>query len=167
MAEKTLIKFLTPVNKGENGKIRTSEFLLKYIEYDEETTKRLHEQMAEYEVYVSNSYKYEDDDYGTTKYGSSSKSIRVDKLTSNSSMMYSTDEPQADALVIGGQFLGVVIPVFERGGNGWSNYDNSSYCILYTDGRISGSNKSYYSYSGESSSKDDDYTYTLQKVKED
>ena len=81
-------------------------------------------------------------------------------------MMYCTDEPQVDCLIIGGQFVGVVVLIKKVGGNGWSNYAQTNYAVLYTDGRIVGDNTSSYNYSGESSSRDDETTYYLHKLPE-
>jgi len=163
---KTYARFLVPVRKPEGGKAKfiTEEFTLQYADFDEKTVMRLREEMACYEIYVGNSYTYEyDDDDGPT-HGYSSKSVPIEKMVSLSSGLYSTSDPRGDCLILGGHFAGVVIYVEERGGNGWSNYDRSGYTVLYTDGRIVGNNVSSYSFYGESSSKEDEYTYTLCEV---
>ena len=160
-------RFLVPVVKPDPNKrtIRTEEMVLQYAEFNEETTKRLLEEAACYEVCNFNCYSYENDVYNDSHSSVKSYGVRVDKLASISSMCYSTNEPQADCLIMGGQFVGVVVKVVREGGNGWSNYRYENYAVLYTDGRISGSNTASYSFAGEESSRDDERTYTLHRLK--
>ncbi len=164
---KIYARFLTPVAKPESGKTKivTQEFTLQYAEFDEQTTLRIKQEMAKYEICVDKdySYEYDEDDYPSR--GSSRKVVPIEKVVSLSSGFYSTDEPRGDCLIIGGQFVGVVLGVEKKGGNGWSNYFDSWYCVLYTDGRISGENTGEYCFSGESSSKEEEYTYTIREAK--
>lgn len=164
--EKTYARFLTPVSEPVAGKkiLKTEEYSLQYVEYDEETTKQLLEEASKYYVGKNKSYSYENDVYNTQSSSTSYSGIRADKLISISSMMYSTDEPQADCLIIDGHFAGVVVLIEQKGGNGWSNYCYTNYAVLYTDGRISGNNVSCYSFNGEDSSREDTNRYTLHKV---
>ena len=160
--EKTYARFLTPVgNSIEGKKYVTEEYTLQYADFDTEVIARIREQMADYEVVFDKdySYEYEDDDYPTRGYDR--KVVDVGELISLSSGMYSTDDARGDVLVIDGRFAGVVVNLEEVGGNGWSNYQRSWYAVLYTDGRISGKNEGHYSFYGESSSKENTYTYTL------
>ena len=165
--EKIYARFLRPVSVPEKGKrtIYTDELTLQYAEYGEKATARLQKEAAKYEVCSDNdySYEYDEDDYPTR--GSKRKLFEVEKLVSLSSGCYSTDEVRADILIVRGHFAGVVVYTERRGGNGWNNYSENGYAVLYKDGRIVGNNVSSYSYSGASSSKDDEYTYTLRKKK--
>lgn len=165
--EKTYARFLSPVSKVDNSKtvIYVGGLSLQYVEYDEETTKRLLLEASKYEVCNYIVYSHENDVYNTSEKSENRYGVEVPKLASISSMVYSTDEPQVDCLVIGGQFVGVVVYVEEVGGNGWNNYRNYNYAILYTDGTIVGNNTASYCYSGEDSSRDDSRTYTLHKIK--
>lgn len=165
--EKIYARFLRPVSVPEKGKktVYAEDLILQYVEYGEATTARLKKEAAKYEVCSDNDYTYEydEDDYPTR--GSKRTIFEVEKLVSLSSGCYSTDEVRADILIVRGHFAGVVVYTDRRGGNGWNNYSESGYAILYKDGRIVGNNVSSYSYSGASSSKDDEYTYTLRKKK--
>ncbi len=166
--EKTYARFLAPIDERKNEKynVKVGEYKLKYVEFDEETTNSIKRQMEKYEILIYNSYCYEYDEDPTPSHGSNLKTIPVEKLISLTSGTYSSDEPRGDILILNGFFQGIVVFVERKGGNGWSNYYDSWYCILYADGRIQGKNVSEYNFSGESSSKENEYTYTLKEKKD-
>lgn len=165
--EKVYARFLTPVIKTDPNKtvIRVGGLSLQYVEYDENTTKRLIEEASCYEVCNHNYYFHEDDVYNTSNKSTSRHGVLVPRLASISSMVYSTNEPQVDCLIINEQFAGVVVYVEQKGGNGWNNYSNYNYAILSIDGKVVGNNTATYSYYGEDSSTEDTRTYTLHKIK--
>ena len=168
MSYKTYVRFLSPVGKIDSTKtlIQVDGLNLQYVEFDEETTKRLLEEASHYKVCNSRSYSYENDDYNHSERSTSYYGHQVDKLLSMSSMSYYTDEPRVDCLIINKEFVGVVLLIKEEGGNGWNNYSYNKYAILYADGKVVGSNESSYSFHGESSSREVSNHYTLHKIKE-
>lgn len=166
--ERIKARYLAPLHETseKNATIETKGLSLVYVTLDEEHDKRVREQMSRYTLNISCYYEYEYDDYddGPTR-SYDSKDVELADLLSLSSPVYSTDAPRADILLVDGSFAGVILRASSRGGNGWDNYDEWWYCLLYKDGRILGKNKSSYSFSGASSSKDEESTYTLVEKK--
>ena len=158
--------FLTPASPGEGFNIQTDEHRLKYIELDEKTREAVLSEASLYTVQasVTRSYEYDDDDYPSRSYDSYTAGPL--ELVSLSSPLYSTNDVLADILVIDGEFAGIVVKHRKWGGSGWSNYDYSWYTVIYKDGRISGTNLSEYSFSGSSSSKEEETVYYLNKNEE-
>ena len=144
------------VNSIKNGRF---EFL--YLDRDEE--QKLQEQISEWQIHESCSYSYEYDDYEDKSTGYYFNDIDVFKILSTSSGCYSSSDILGEILVENGLFVGVVIKITEEGGGGWSSYKNVKYSILYLDGKYDGKPESYYSFSGESSSKESTTTYSLRK----
>ena len=162
--EKVYARFLTKMKEDNGqGKIRLGGVVLQYTEFDEQTTAMLKEEMSEYEVVVDEDYSYEYDEDDHPTYGSDRKVVDVDKVVSLTSGWYSSSDPRGDCLIVGGHFAGVVLYLENTGGNGWSNYNDKWYAVLYADGRIEGENSCHYSFNGESSSKEYEYEYTLRK----
>ncbi len=161
--EKIRARYLVPTDEvsGKEADIKTKGLSFTYTKISEAQEKRVKKQMSKYLLHVSRCYEYEydDDDGPSRSYGS--KDVEIENLISLSSPMYSTDEPCADIILSGGSFEGVILKATRRGGNGWDNYDEWWYVILYTDGTMLGKNESSYSFHGESSSKDEETTYTL------
>lgn len=158
------MEFVDVPQKGK-GSIKTSNFTVQYVDYDEETTKRLLEEASHYEVCNHEVYDHYDDVYNTEDHVITRHGKQVDQLISISSMRCFSDEPQVDCLIVDGHFAGVVILVEEIGGNSWNTYHYNYYSILYTDGRIVGTNKYSYCFTGEDSSREETRTYTLHKIK--
>lgn len=164
--EKIKARYLIPLHESnaKSASIQTKGLSFVYATLEEEHEKRIKAQMSEYTLHISGSYEYEyddDDDGPTRSYGS--KDVELSELLSLSSPVYSTDQPRADILVVDGSFVGVILRATSVGGNGWDNYNDWWYCLLYTDGSILGKNESSYSFSGASSSKYEETTYTLRK----
>ena len=159
------MELLNPKN-ADRANIKTANLALRYVELDEEATARVKAQMAEYQVVMHESYEYEydDDDYPTR--GSDVKIYEVADMVSLRSGCYSTDEVRGDIVLRGGMFAGVILYMYKKGGNGWDNYDYWWYSVMFTDGSMTKDNVSSYSFSGSSSSKYYEYTYTLQRKEE-
>ena len=165
--EKIKARFLTPIsNENEKAYIKTEGYSLKYVTFDEETTKRLLEEASCYEVCDFNIYIFANDVVDEKTKQIRTYGTEVPKLTSISSPMYSTDElPLADMLIIDGHFAGVVVKVVQEGGNGWSNYRREYYPILFIDGKVLGTTEAHYSYSGEDYDREITNNYSLHKIK--
>ncbi len=126
----------------------------------------LKEQMQGWYVMDYSSYTYEYDDYDDKSHGSDIKYVAVPDMTSCVSGSYSTSDVLGDILISQeGNFVGVIIKLVDQGGNGWDNYRNVSYALLFTDGRVVGKAEKCYSFSGESSSKE--YTNSYELIKKD
>lgn len=124
----------------------------------------LNKQMQGWYVRDYSSYTYEYDDYDDKSHGSDIKYVAVPDMVSCVSGIYSTSDVLGDILITpDGQFVGVIIKLVDKGGNGWDNYRNVSYALLFTDGRVVGKPKQCYSFSGESSSKESTNEYDLVK----
>ena len=161
--EKIKARYLAPLEETDKKQadIKTKGFSLAYVTLSEKQEQRVKKQMSKYYLYVSrcSEYEYDDDDGPSRSYDS--KEIELENLLSLSSPTYSTDQPCADIILSGGSFEGVILKASRVGGNGWNNYDESWYVILYTDGTMLGKNQSSYSFHGESSSKEIETTFTL------
>lgn len=167
--EKVFARFLVPTAELRDAKanIIAGGKMLTYTELDSEVEKFVREQMSGFWLHLSCFYEYEydDDDDGPSR-SYDTKIIELADLVSLSSPTYSTDAPCADIIVENGTFSGVVLKGRRWGGSGWDNYDESWYVILYADGRIIGKNETCYCFSGESSSKCEEKTFTLEKKEE-
>ena len=166
--EKTSALFMELLNpkNADKANIKTANLALRYVELDEAATARVKAQMAEYQVVMHESYEYEydEDDYPTR--GSDTKFFEVADMISLKSGCYSTNEVRGDIVLRGGMFAGVILYMYKRGGSGWDNYDYWWYTVMFTDGSMTKDNVSSYSFSGSSSSKYYEYTYTLQRKEE-
>ena len=161
--EKIKARYLAPLEETASkvASIQTKDLAFAYTTLSEAEEKSVKAEMEQYLLMASCCAEYEyDDDDGPSRYYST-KTFDLDELTSLSSPMYSTDIPCADILVSGGSFRGLILKGRRWGGNGWNNYDERWYMILYVDGTIVGDNVSSYSFSGSSSSKEEDTVYTL------
>ncbi len=162
MSDTVLARFLSPVMMPDANKrtIKVAGKHFQYVDLDEKTAKMVLEQASLYclKDYYCHELEYDEDPYPSKYTGV--KEFELARLTSISSMTYSTDAPQGDIVVVGGVFMGVILAVSSQGGNGWDNYSSSGYTFFGTDGTILGNKKSEYSYSGETSSKyyEDDYS---------
>jgi hypothetical protein len=161
--KRALFMELLGSRESDQADINTANLSLKYVELSEEAAARVWEQMAEYRVVMHESYEYEydEDDYPTR--GSDTKIFEVADMVSLKSGCYSTNEVRGDIVLRGGMFAGVILYMYKKGGNGWDNYDYWWYTVMFTDGSRTKDNVSYYSFSGSSSSKYYEYTYTLEK----
>ncbi len=167
--EKIKARFLVPIEETDKKtpSLTTKSFSFVYTELDEKQEELVRKQMSKYLLNVSSRYEYEYDDYDDGPSVSyDDKDFEISELLSLSSPVYSTSAPCADIIVSYGSFEGIIIKVTNVGGNGWNNYNEWWYTILYANGTMLGKNKSSYSFSGESSSKDEEKTYTLIKKKE-
>lgn len=167
--EKIKARYLAPLEETDKKQadIKAHGFSLAYVTLSEKQEERVKKQMSNYYLDVSRSseYEYDDDDGPSTSYDF--KKIELENLLSLSSPTYSTDAPCADIVLSGGSFEGVILKATNRGGNGWNNYDESWYVILYTDGTMLGKNMSSYYFHGESSSKEIETTYELIEKQKD
>ena len=166
--EKIKARFLVPTEETENkvASIKTKGLSFSYSELSEKQEKRVREQMSRFYLEEDCCYEYEYDDYDDGPSRSySSKEFEIGELLSLSTPYYSTDAPCADIIVVGGSFEGIILKISSVGGNGFDNYNDWWYTILYTDGTMLGKNKSSYYFSGESSSKSDEKTYNLKEKK--
>lgn len=165
MSDKIYARFLTPVMTPDANKrtIKVAGKPFQYADLDENTAKMVLEQASLYSLKdrYSHELEYDDDPYPSKSSGV--KEFELARLTSISSTTYSTDVPQGDLVVMGGVFMGVIIAISCKGGNGWDNYNSSGYTFFGTDGTVLGNNKSVYSYSGETSSKYYEDVYSLVK----
>lgn len=165
--EKIKARYLVPTEELQNASasIETNGLSFTYTKLDNEKEKIVKEQMSKYllDVFECNEYEYDDSDGPSRSYDS--KSFEIEDLISLSSPMYSTDEACADIIVEKGSFKGVILKITRVGGNGWNNYDEWWYTILYTDGTMLGKNTSSYAFYGSSSSKEKEKTYTLVEKK--
>ncbi len=161
--EKIKARYLVPLDetKKTQADIKTKGLSFVYTMLDEKQEKRVKKQMSKFLLRVSrcNEYEYDDGEGPSRSY--SSKEVELENLISLSSPTYSTDEPCADIVLSGGSFEGVILKARRWGGNGWNNYDEWWFVILYADGTMLGKNQSNYTFSGENSSKDEETTYTL------
>jgi hypothetical protein len=124
----------------------------------------LNKQMQGWYVRDYSSYTYEYDDYDDKSHGSDLKYVAVSDMVSCVSGIYSTSDVLGDILINQqGQFVGVIVKIVNEGGNGWNNYRDVSYALLFTDGRVVGKAEKCYSFSGESSSKERTNSYDLVK----
>lgn len=165
MSDKILARFVSPVTTPDANKktIKVAGKPFEYVDLDENTAKLVMEQASLYclKDYYSHELEYDEDPYPSKYTGV--KEFELASLTSISSSYYSTDAPQGDLVVIGGVFMGVILAVSSKGGNGWDNYNYSGYTFFGTDGTVLGNKKSEYSYSGETSSKYYEDEYSLVK----
>ncbi len=135
--------------------IQLKDITLYWVEYDEETTKRILAESDEYFVSIFSSYYHENDVYGEVKKGAGYGEFAIKKMASSFSPCYSTSEPQVDILVAGKSFAGVVIKMSEDSGSTWSSYSQEWFVIHYTDGSVEGKNRSEkYVYTEDNSSED-------------
>lgn len=124
----------------------------------------LNKQMQGWYVRDYSSYTYEYDDYDDKSHGSDLKYVAVSDMVSCVSGIYSTSDVLGDILINQqGKFVGVIVKIVNEGGNGWNNYRDVSYALLFTDGRVVGKAEKCYSFSGESSSKERTNSYDLVK----
>lgn len=163
--KKIKARYLVPTDqaKGMVADIIAGELSFTYVELSEEQEKIVKEQMSKFYLHVSICYEteYDDDEYPSRSYDSND--FEIEDMISLTSPCYSTDEARADILLIDGSFAGVISKATRVGGNGWNNYDEWWYFILYTDGTMVGKNESSYCFHGSSSSKEEETTYTLRK----
>ena len=130
----------------------------------DEQIANLQQQMQGWYVCDYSRYEIEYDDYDDKSYGSDINYVAVADMVSCVSGMYSSNDVLGDILITPqGEFVGVIIKIVNQGGNGWDNYRNVSYCMLFTDGKVVGKREKSYSFSGASSSKDYTNSYDLVK----
>lgn len=162
--EKLSARFVTTVKPDKYVKsIQHNGVTIYQVEYDEEVAEKILAQADEYFLSKFSSYYYENDVYGEVKKGEGFGGFEIKKLISAFSGMYSTDEPQADILVSGREFAGVVVLMRESGGSTWTSYSNEWFVIHYTDGSIEGVNRSESVVDTEDTSSSDIKSYYLIK----
>lgn len=164
MFEMIKARFLVPA-AGNDIKLTAHGLSLGYASFDEHTEAVLYKEAEEWVISHYSYYCYENDDYDSKDESSSTTLVPLTEMISLSSGAYTTDKIRGDILVLNGKVAGVVLYVMEQGGNGWSNYKSESFTILHTNGRVDGKACSYYSFSGESSSRVTEDRYTLKKKK--
>ena len=165
--EKTYARFVTPKQEqtpGSRSLITDEGIRVEYVNYDEETTNKFLEQASHYRV--RNSYRYyrEDDIHNDITSGTSNRGFIIEKMCSISTMMYSTNEPRLDILVVDGEFAGVVILITRTSQSTWRETCEENYCVLYKDGKVVGNNKGYFYSALEDSSRDDEWEYYLANI---
>lgn len=161
--EKIKAKYIVPLEETNKSSadIETKGLSFVYTVLDENLEQKIKAEMKNYFLNVFYYYEYEyDDDDGPSK-SYNNKDFEIEDLISLTSPVYSTDEVCADIIISEGSFKGLIMKGRNWGGSGWNNYDEWWYIILYADGTILGKNKSTYSFSGSSSSKEEEKTYEL------
>ncbi len=143
--------------------LKLKDITLYWVEYDEETTKRILAESDEYFVSIFSSYYHENDVYGEVKKGEGYGEFAIKKMASSFSPCYSTSEPQVDILVAGKSFAGVVIKMSEENGSSWSSYKQEWFVIHYLDGSVEGKNRSERNVYTEDNSSEDITSYYLHK----
>ena len=147
--------------KDENGEV--IERGHKYITLEPEVEKVVRAEMEDYLFCVCkvSEIEYDDDDYPSRSHDF--EDIELGQIVSMTSPTYSSSDTLADIIVIDGHLAGVLVKARRWGGNGIANNDETWYCALYIDGTKRGENKSQYFFHGSSSSKEYEWTYTLEK----
>ena len=163
--EKITARFLTTVKPEKYiGGIIKNGVTYYYTEFDEETTERIWAEAAKYYVSKNSRTYYEDDIHNEVRGGNYNSGCELRNLTSISSPVRSTNIPDGDILVIGREFAGVVLHLFDESGGTWSYQKYDWYTFFYKDGTVEGSDKTIKCISLEDSSTDDeDYYYLLKK----
>ncbi len=164
MSDKLRGRFVT-TSKPSNyiNCMRRNDITIYQVEYDEETTKKILSQAEKYFLSKFSSYYYENDVNGEKKKGECYGGFELNNLISAFSNSYYTDEPQADILVSGREFAGVVVLMQESGGSSWESYNNEWFVIHYLDGSIEGKNRSESATYTEDNSSEDSVSYYLIK----
>ena len=160
-------RFLSPksiLTPGVKGLITDEGMRVEYVEYDEETTKKILEEASRYVVRRTGKYYREDNVYNTEMSGNSDYGYVLKDMASISSSWYSTDEPRLDLLVINKEFVGVVILITNTIQDTWNKQCKENYCVLYKDGQVFGNNKGSFYSTLENSSDDDVWTYYLKEL---
>ncbi|MBO5328646.1 MAG: hypothetical protein J6B04_05695, partial [Clostridia bacterium] len=161
--EKIKARYLIPLeeSKENEASISTKGLSFVYTTFSEEQKSLIKEQTSKFLLNVFTCYESEYDDGDGPSRSYDSNDFEIEDLISLSSPAYSTNEACADIIISQGEFKGVILKARRWGGNGWNNYDEWWYVILYTDGTMLGNNVSNYCFTGSSYSKDKETTYTL------
>jgi hypothetical protein len=162
--EKIKARFVTLSNPGNYVKRKTLEYVTIYqVEFPEEVAKKIYEQSEQYFLSVFNSYFYENDVHGEARKGEMFGGNEIKDLISSFSPVYSTDKPQADILVSGEEFIGVVVLMRSQSGSTWRDDRREWFVIHHKDGTIQGVNKAEIAIYTEDVSKEETNSYYLIK----
>lgn len=180
MVEKQSARYLYPIStdsstrdtrdlgygfrRGEDTRsrhIETGGYVLDYLETDDATSAAIRLEAAGWQIRDRYYYSYENDDRDISDSETNIYTHEIADMASISSPVYSGF--RGDILVIDGHFAGVVLETGKGGGNGWTGERVGTYCILFADGTVLGSNVISEGFSGESISRYTSDTYTLVK----
>ena len=134
-----------------------------YTALDPETEATVRAEMESWFIRNYSYYRNEYDDYDDVSTGSDVRDVPISEMISASSGWYSTDDVRGDILVAVGHFAGVTLLTENKSASTWSQSHSIEYALLYTDGTVIGKPESSYCFTGESSSKESENSYSLKK----
>lgn len=160
-------QFVTPAENPVTGErvLKTNDFLVRYVSLRPDYRSSIMKEIMQWEISVYHEYDYENDVYNDTEHEEYSKVVPMDQLISRQSATYCTGDVIGDYLIIDGEFAGVVVRTQEERTGSPSYRRSEAFCILYCDGRISGSNTHSDGYTTEDTSRWTTDVFTLRRRK--
>lgn len=144
-------------------KIQSNGFVFDVIELKDEIAEKIKSEAEEWVLEDEWCYEYSDDVYDDSEKSKGLKWIEIFDPKADDFSPSRVLNGEIKIVVKDDSFFGVVLPVENTGGNGWSGSSHSSYNVQLVDGSASSSGEACYSFSGEDSSKYDEHTYRLKK----